>query len=149
MAEKSVQVYANHRRFDPWYHFFAVPVVAISFFVALWGFIKSLSGGFSAWAAWNVIVWAAAVALTLIVRTYPLKIQDRIIRLEERLRLATLLDGPLKARTSELDERQLVGLRFAPDAEVPALVKAALDEKLSGEEIKKRIQGWRPDTFRV
>lgn len=149
MAEKSVQVYANHRRFDPWYHFFAVPVVAISFFVALWGFVKSLSGGFSAWAAWNVIVWAAAVALTLIVRTYPLKIQDRIIRLEERLRLATLLDGPLKARISDLEERQFIGLRFAPDAEVPALVKAALDEKLSGEEIKKRIQGWRPDTFRV
>lgn len=149
MAEKSVQVYASHRRFDPWYHFFAVPVVAISFFVALWGFIKSLSGGFPAWAAWNVIVWAAAVALTLIVRTYSLKIQDRIIRLEERLRLATLLDGPLKARISDLDERQLIGLRFAPDAEVPALVKVALDENLSGEEIKKRIQSWRPDTFRV
>jgi hypothetical protein len=149
MAEKSAQVYANHRRFDPWYHFFAFPVVAISFFVALWVFIKSLSGGFSAWAAWNVIVWAAATALTLIVRTYPLKVQDRIIRLEERLRLATLLDGPLKAQIGDLDGRQLVGLRFASDAEVPALVKAALDEKLSGEEIKKRIQNWRPDTFRV
>jgi Family of unknown function (DUF6526) len=149
MAEESVQVYANHRRFDPWYHFFAVPVVTFSFFVALWGFIKSLSGGFSASAAWNVIVWAAAIALTLIVRIYPLKVQDRVIRLEERLRLATLLDGPLKARIGDLDERQLVGLRFAPDAEVPALVKAALDEKLSGEEIKKRVQNWRPDTFRV
>jgi hypothetical protein len=149
MAEKSVQVFANHRRFDPWYHFFAVPVVAIAFFVALWGFVKSLSGGFSVSAAWNVIVWAAAIALTLIARTYPLKVQDRVIRLEERLRLAMLLDEPLKARIGELDERQLVGLRFAPDAEVPALVKTALDEKLSGEEIKKRIQGWRPDTFRV
>jgi len=149
MAENSVQVYANHRRWDPWYHFFVTPVVLVSFFVALWGFIKSLSGGFSAWAAWNVIVWAAAVALTVIARNYPLKVQDRIIRLEERLRLATLLDGSLKARIGELDERQLVGLRFAPDAEVPALVKAALDEKLSGEEIKKRIQNWRPDTFRV
>ncbi len=149
MAEKNVQVFANHRRFDPWYHFFVAPVVVISFFVALWGFIKSLSGGFSAWAAWNVIVWAAAVTLTLLLRIYPLKTQDRIIRLEERLRLATLLDGPLKARIGELDGRQLVGLRFAPDAEVPALVKAALDEKLSGEEIKKRVQNWRPDTFRV
>lgn len=149
MAENGVQVYANHRRFHPWYHFFAFPVVAISFFIALWTFIKSLSQGFSAWAAWNVVVWAAAIALTLIVRVYPLKMQDRIIRLEERLRLATLLDGPLKARIGELSERQLVGLRFASDAEVPALVKIALDEKLSGEEIKKRIQTWRPDTFRV
>ncbi len=149
MAENSAQVFANHRRFDPWYHFFVAPIVAISFFVALWGFIKSLSSGFSVWAAWNVVVWAAAIAFTLLLRTYSLKVQDRIIRLEERLRLATLLDGPLRARIGELDVRQLVGLRFASDAEVPALVKAALDESLSGEEIKKRIQNWRPDTFRV
>ena len=149
MPENSVQVYANHRRWDPWYHFFAFSVVSISFFVALWTFIKSLSGGFSIWAAWNVVVWAAAIALALRVRVYPLKVQDRIIRLEERLRLATLLDAPLKARIGELDVRQLVGLRFASDAEVPGLVKIALDEKLSGEEIKKRIQNWRPDTLRV
>jgi len=149
MPESGVQVYANHRRWDPWYHFFAFPVVSISFFVALWLFIKSLSGGFSIGAAWNVVVWAAAIALTLRVRVYPLRVQDRIIRLEERLRLATLLDGPLKARIGELDVRQLVGLRFASDAEVPGLVKIALDEELSGEEIKKRIQNWRPDTFRV
>ena len=149
MPENSLQVYANHRRWDPWYHFFAFSVVSIAFFIALWTFIKSLSGGFSPWAAWNVVVWAAAIVLTLRIRSYPLKVQDRIIRLEERLRLATLLDGPLKARIGELDGRQLVGLRFAPDAEVPALVKAALDEKLSGEEIRKRVQNWRPDTFRV
>jgi len=149
MPESGVQVYANHRRWDPWYHFFAFPVVSISFFGALWLFIKSLSGGFSIWAAWNVAVWAAAIALTLRVRVYALKVQDRIIRLEERLRLATLLDGPLKARIGALDVRQLVGLRFASDAEVPGLVKIALDEELSGEEIKKRIQNWRPDTWRV
>jgi len=149
MPESGVQVYANHRRWDPWYHFVAFPVVSISFFVALWLFIKSLSGGFSIWPAWNVVLWAAAIVLTLRVRVYALKVQDRVIRLEERLRLATLLDGPLKARIGELDIRQLVGLRFASDAEVPGLVKIALDEKLSGEEIKKRIQNWRPDTFRV
>jgi hypothetical protein len=149
MPENSVQVYATHRRWDPWYHFFAFSVVSISFFGALWLFIKSLAGGFSIWAAWNVVAWAAAIVLALRVRVYPLKVQDRIIRLEERLRLATLLDEPLKARIGELDVRQLVGLRFASDAEVPGLVKIALDEKLSGEEIKKRIQSWRPDTFRV
>jgi uncharacterized protein DUF6526 len=149
MPENSVQVYATHRRWDPWYHFFAFSVVSISFFVALWTFFKSLSGGFSLWAAWNVVVWAAAIALTLRVRVYPLKVQDRIIRLEERLRLATLLDDSLKARIGELDIRQLVALRFASDAEVPELVRIALDERLSGEEIKKRIKTWRPDTLRV
>ena len=149
MAENGVQVYANHRRWDPWYHFFAFPVVSIALLVALWTFVRSLSGGVSIWALWSVVVSATTVVIVLKVRTYPLKVQDRIIRLEERLRLATLLDGPLKARIGELDERQLTGLRFAADAEVPALVKATLDEKLSGEEIKKRIQNWRPDTFRV
>ena len=149
MPESSAQVYANHRRWDPWYHFFAFPVVSISAFVALWTFIKSLSAGFSLWAAWNVVAWTAAIVLTLRVRIYALKVQDRIIRLEERLRLAALLDGPLRARIGDLDVRQLVGLRFASDAEVPGLVKIALDEKLSGEEIKKRIQNWRPDTLRV
>ncbi len=149
MPEDGVQVYATHRRWDPWYHFFAFSVVSISFFAALWIFIKSLSGGFSVWGAWNVVVWAAVIALTLRVRLYPLRVQDRIIRLEERLRLATLLDNSLKARIGELDVKQLVGLRFASDAEVPGLVKIALDEKLTGEEIKKRIKTWRPDTFRV
>jgi Family of unknown function (DUF6526) len=149
MAENSVQVYANHRRFDPWYHFFVFPVVAIAFVLTLWTLIRSLSGGLSVWTLWSVVVSAATVVLALKLRAYPLKVQDRIIRLEERLRLATLLDNPLKARIGELDERQLVGLRFASDPEVPVLVKAAIDEKLSGEEIKKRIQSWRPDTFRV
>ena len=97
MPENTVQVYATHRRWDPWYHFFAFSVVSISFFVALWTFIKSLSGGFSVpWAGWNVVAWAAAIALTLRIRSYPLKLQDRIIRLEERLRLAALLDDPLR-----------------------------------------------------
>lgn len=149
MAEKSVQIYANHRRFDPWYHFFAFPVVTIAFLIALWISIRSLSGRVSVWSLWYVVVSAATVVLALKVRTYPLKVQDRIIRLEERLRLATLLDEPLKTRIGELDVRQLVGLRFAADAEVPGLVKTALDEKLSGEEIKKRIQSWRPDSLRV
>ncbi|MFI5197549.1 MAG: DUF6526 family protein [Thermoanaerobaculia bacterium] len=149
MAENSVQVYANHRRWDPWYHFFAFPVVSIALVVALWTFIRSLSAGFSFWALWYVVVSAATVVLALKLRSYALKDQDRIIRVEERLRLATVLDGSLKARIGELDVRQLTGLRFAADAEVPALVKAALDEKLSGEEIKKRIRDWRPDTFRV
>ena len=149
MAENSIQVYANHRRFDPWYHFFALPVVAIAFLLALWTFIRSLSGGVSVWTLWYVVVSAATVVLALKVRTYALKAQDRIIRLEERLRLATLLDEPLKARIGELDVRQLVGLRFASDEEFVALARRAVDEKLSGEEIKKRIQDWRPDTFRV
>jgi hypothetical protein len=83
------------------------------------------------------------------IRTYPLKVQDRVIRLEERLRLATLLDAAQRPRIPELTESQLIALRFASDAELPALTTRALDEKLSAQEIRKSIQHWRPDNWRI
>ncbi len=72
-----------------------------------------------------------------------------MIRIEERLRLAILLDKPMRARIGELTESQLVGLRFASDAELPALAERALTEKLSRDDIKKAITQWRPDYWRV
>jgi hypothetical protein len=145
MAETRSQDLRTHRRWDPWYHFFASPVLAVAFVVQLWHAIKAPSG----WSIWETFVAAAVVVLALRVRTYALKDQDRIIRLEERLRLAALLPEPLRSRIGELDVSQLTGLRFASDAEVPALVAAALDENLTGEAIKKRITVWRPDFHRV
>ena len=82
-------------------------------------------------------------------RAHSLTAQDRIIRLEEKLRYAALLPPDLLARSQALTVRQIIGLRFASDEELPGLVKRALDENLSEKDIKKSINKWRPDYLRV
>ncbi len=145
MAEKVPQTFSNHTRFDPLFHFFIVPVFAITVLVAIVHVVKHPG----LHSAWMVVFMLAAMTAVTKMRLYSLKVQDRIIRLEERLRLAILLDKPLRARITELSEAQLVGLRFASDAELPALTARALQEKLSNAEIKKAVTQWRPDYWRV
>ena len=145
MAEKVPQNFSNHSRRDPPFHFFILPVFAITVVVT----IVNLAMHPGLHSAWLVIVMLAAMAAVFKIRLYALKLQDRIIRLEERLRLAILLDKPLRARMGELSESQLVGLRFASDAELPALAARALSENLSRAEIKKAVTQWRADYWRV
>jgi len=145
MPEQLPQTYANHRRFDPPFHFFAFGVFVLSFLYALWIAIRNPAVG----TFLNLLFMAAILVLIFRVRVYSLKVQDRVIRLEERLRLASVLPDALRPRIGELSERQLIALRFASDGELSGLTLAALDERLGGEEIKKRIQSWRADTFRV
>ena len=145
MAEKVPQSFANHTRFDPPFHFFVLPVFATTVVLTIVHLVKNPSLD----AAWLVVFTIAATTAVLRSRVYALKVQDRVIRLEERLRLAILLDKPLRARMTELSESQLIGLRFASDAELPALAARALAEKLSRSDIKKAVTQWRPDEWRV
>jgi hypothetical protein len=145
MAEKRPQTLANHARLDPPFHFFVLPVFGLSAIAATFHFIWRPS----LHSAWLFVVAVAAVTAILKLRMYALRVQDRIIRLEERLRLASLLPEPLHSRIPELTEDQLIALRFASDAELPKLTERTLSEKLSKSDIKKAIQVWRPDYWRV
>lgn len=145
MPEKMPQTYANYTRLDPPFHMFVVPVVGINLLVAIWQLIQN--PGF--YSAWQLVFAAALIVLALKARMYALKAQDRVIRLEERLRLASLLPDTLRSRIGELSESQLIALRFASDPEVPGLVEKTLSGKQSGADIKKAIVNWRPDYWRI
>ncbi|HEY1526742.1 MAG TPA: DUF6526 family protein [Candidatus Angelobacter sp.] len=139
------QSFASHAKFDPAFHFFVLPVLLINIFIV--GYLLFRHPGIG--GAWLLLVSVALFVLAGRTRSYATHLQDRIIRVEERLRLAALLPEPLRSRIGELTDSQLVGLRFASDAELPALAQRALDEKLSRSDIKKAIMGWRPDYSRV
>jgi len=145
MANETPQNLSNHTRWDPPFHFFILPVFAISLIVTIVHLVRRPG----LHSAWLVVFMIAALFAIFKIRLYALKVQDRVIRLEERLRLATLLDAALRPRISEFTEPQLVALRFASDAELPALAARTLNEKLSAPEIKKAVQHWRPDYWRV
>jgi len=152
MAEKKPQTFANHTRLDPPFHFFLLPVFGLALILALIHFFwhlttSSLHENFHAFLL--IVLAVAWIVLLTKMRLYSLKVQDRVIRLEERLRLMQLLGEPLRPRIPELTEDQLIGLRFASDAEVAKLTERALNEKLSGKQIKEAVKNWRPDYWRV
>jgi hypothetical protein len=145
MANASPQNLSNYKRYDPLFHFFVLPVFAISLIAAIVHLVRRPG----LHSAWFVVVLIAAMVAIFKIRLYALKVQDRVIRLEERLRLASLLDPALRPRIAELTVSQLIALRFASDGELPALAARALNEKLAAPEIKKAIRQWRPDDWRI
>lgn len=150
MSASEPQTYASHRRFDPWFHGALSGTLAVNFLLAAGLLARTLwKGGFDLAVLWNTVMAAALLLLAFKVRLYALHNQDRLIRLEETLRLERVLPEALRPRIAELRPGHFVALRFASDAELPALVQAVLDEGLGREELKKRIRTWRPDTFRV
>jgi hypothetical protein len=145
MAEET-QTFATHRRFIPAWHFFALPVLVANVFVVAARFWRAplLVNG------WAVIVAIALATGIYISRSMPLRAQDRIIRLEERIRLERVLPGDMRGRIGNLTAEQFIGLRFAPDDELSELTKRALNGELNTRaDIKRAIRNWRPDNMRV
>ena len=135
MAEKAPQNYANHARFVPAYHFVAFPLFAVNFFYTLYVVVTDFS-----WA--RLVAFGVAVALIVFffaARVMALTVQDRVIRLEERLRMRELLPADLHARINDFTIDQIVSLRFASDGELPALARKVLDEKLGDRKVIKQL----------
>lgn len=145
MAERTPQNLANHTKLDPPFHFFVLPVLAITWVVSV-VFAVHHPGFLHIW----IVVFNTALIVAVIrSRQYALKVQDRVIRLEERLRLVSVLPDSLRPQIAKLTEDQLIGLRFASDEELAALVERTLSANLGRADIKKAIKNWRPDYWRV
>lgn len=143
--ERRPQTYSNHAKLEPIYHFVAFPILVVNL---VWsGRALFLSPSFE-----SALTFALAFALIVLffaMRVFSLSVQDRIIRLEERLRMERLLPADLQPRIPEFTPPQLVALRFASDTELPTLAREVLQQHLTDPRaIKQRIRDWRPDYLR-
>lgn len=146
MAQEKVQNFENHTRLVPPYHMFVIPIFMINF---IWRLVQ-LKNGITFASIMNVLLAAAFVILVLYARLFTLTVQDRVIRLEMRMRLERLLPPDLRSRIPEFTVAQLISLRFAGDEELTALARQVLDEKLNDRKsIKRRIKNWQADFLRA
>ena len=141
------QNFAHHTKWVAGYHGFVLPALTLNFG---WSIYRWIHLGFTVDGFINILTAAALGLLMFYARIFALTVQDRVIRLEERLRLEKLLPDDLKARIGEFTKSQLVGLRFASDAELPALARKVLTDKMEDRKaIKQLVQTWRPDHLRA
>lgn len=142
------QSFSNHSRYDPPMHFFVFPVLITNAGVAIWIAIH-FRHEYPWLGHWSIVVALALLVLGFKSRIDDLRVQNRLIRLEERLRLSSLLPANELAHLNELTTKQLVALRFASDEEIPALVHKTLTQNLEPKAIKQSILHWRADLERV
>ena len=145
MSKTGTQNLKNHARLDPLFHFVLALIILVNLVYSVVHLVRHVS-----WpGAWFVVLSLAAIIIWIRIRTYPLKVQDRVIRLEERLQLQALAPAEWHSQIYRLSEDQLIGLRFAGDDEVVALAKQALEQNLNRKQIKERIRNWRADEWRI
>lgn len=142
----STQTFATHRKFVPLFHYVLFPILALN----LLAMVYHLWQQPSMFTVWAVVMAFAFVVMALFARVFALGAQDRVIRLEERLRMRELLPQELKARIHDFSREQIIGLRFASDAELPELAATVLRDNIQKrDDIKKMVKHWRPDTHQL
>lgn len=141
------QNFKNHRKFVPGFALFVLPALTLNLGWTLYRWRK-LEFSFAGLVA---VLTAGAILLGfLFARMFALRVQDRVIRLEERLRYARVLPADLQARIEEFTLPQIIALRFASDAELPALARRVLEQKLEDSKaIKMLVTDWRADHMRA
>ncbi len=145
-AQKPVQNFENHTRIVPPFHLVALPILALNL---IWSIVRVIRH-FSFDAIVALLLAVALVIVAVFARVFALTVQDRVIRLEMRLRLAQLLPADLKPRIGEFTAGQLVALRFASDEELPELARKVLTDGIQGRAaIKKMVRNWQPDWLRA
>jgi len=143
---EQTQTLATHVRRPPALYLAGTTVLVINALYAAWLLLRSPGGA----TLWQLVVAAALVMVALAVRSHSTRVQDRIIRLEERLRLSRILPDDLRDRVDDLTPAQMVALRFASDSEVPDLARRTLaGEFQKTAEIKRQVKDWRGDYLRV
>jgi hypothetical protein len=148
MSKSEPQNFKNHGRLDPPFHLFTFIILVANLVFAVFHLVHRWHLN-PASASWYLVLSVAVFVPYFKLRLYPLKVQDRVIRLEERLRLQALAPSEWHSQIYRLTEDQLIGLRFAADDEVVELAKQALEHNLNRKQIKERIKDWRPDNFRI
>ena len=142
-----MQNYKNHIRFNPLHHFILTPLLLVVF---IWSVVDWVNAdAVSTHHILLVLVSFGALFMSLVARLYGLKNQDRIIRLEMRQRYFELTGTSFKTKEKDLRLSQIIALRFASDEELLVLMDRAINEQLSGKEIKQAIKNWQADYMRV
>lgn len=140
------QNYSNHTRWFPLFHFVVMPLLILNFLSHLVRLFIAPDWSLAFWTILSITLILLALAARLMV----LKVQDRLIRLEERLRYREVLPGDLLSRALDLSVRDMIALRFASDAELADLVRRTCDRELATpKEIKLAVKNWRADYHRA
>jgi len=145
MSEKKPQNYKTHAKFIPVFHYIALPLLLVNFFGALFRVTQEISF----YTLNDVGLAISLIVVAVFTRLFALKAQDRVIRLEEQIRMQTFLPDALKVHVGRLTMGQIVALRFASDEELADLTQEALDQNTSPNALKQAVKHWRPDYNRV